>query len=239
MLPIGNSVAGPLIPPPGCTPGYGARERLEHGGHGHLSARRTSRPRGFHKNLGYLPTGYDGIDNDGDGLGRRLAGGGQRGGSRALMVLGNLQRPPSTTPPPQRRSMPSWSEAWGPLGSVFSPDDFSDREVKDTDGDGLPEFVDAWGQPLPVLPLAALVPHRHPAGAGDTTTGTTRRARYLFRRPSSSSTRRIARSSRTASRTRWTPTSSSWRRLGGRLRPGRRPRTRGRHSQQTAHQPPH
>ena len=36
----------------------------------------------------------------------------------------------------------------GPLGSVFSPDDFSDREVKDTDGDGLPEFVDAWGQPL-------------------------------------------------------------------------------------------
>ena len=36
----------------------------------------------------------------------------------------------------------------GPLGSVFSRDDFSDREVKDTDGDGLPEFVDAWGQPL-------------------------------------------------------------------------------------------
>ena len=39
-------------------------------------------------------------------------------------------------------------EGVGPLGSVFSRDDFSDREVKDTDGDGLPEFVDAWGQPL-------------------------------------------------------------------------------------------
>ncbi len=39
-------------------------------------------------------------------------------------------------------------EGIGPLGSVFSHDDFSDREVKDTDGDGLPEFVDAWGQPL-------------------------------------------------------------------------------------------
>ncbi len=39
-------------------------------------------------------------------------------------------------------------EGRGPLGSVFSRDDFTDREVQDTDGDGLPEFVDAWGQPL-------------------------------------------------------------------------------------------
>jgi hypothetical protein len=39
-------------------------------------------------------------------------------------------------------------EGVGPLGSVFNRDDFTDREVKDTDGDGLPEFVDAWGQPL-------------------------------------------------------------------------------------------
>ncbi len=39
-------------------------------------------------------------------------------------------------------------EGVGPLGSVFNRDDFSDREIKDTDGDGLPEFVDAWGQPL-------------------------------------------------------------------------------------------
>ncbi len=39
-------------------------------------------------------------------------------------------------------------EGSGPLGSVFSRDEFTDREVKDTDGDGLPEFVDAWGEPL-------------------------------------------------------------------------------------------
>jgi prepilin-type N-terminal cleavage/methylation domain-containing protein len=39
-------------------------------------------------------------------------------------------------------------EGRGPLGSAFSPDDFTDREVRDTDGDGLPEFVDAWGEPL-------------------------------------------------------------------------------------------
>ena len=39
-------------------------------------------------------------------------------------------------------------EGSGPLGSVFSPDEFTTKEVQDTDGDGLPEFVDAWGQPL-------------------------------------------------------------------------------------------
>jgi hypothetical protein len=39
-------------------------------------------------------------------------------------------------------------EGRGPLGSVFDRDDFTDKEVQDTDGDGLPEFVDAWGQPL-------------------------------------------------------------------------------------------
>jgi type II secretory pathway pseudopilin PulG len=36
----------------------------------------------------------------------------------------------------------------GPQGSAFSPDDFSPSEVIDTDQDGLPEFVDAWGHPL-------------------------------------------------------------------------------------------
>ncbi len=39
-------------------------------------------------------------------------------------------------------------EARGPLGSVFNADDFTNKEVQDTDHDGLPEFVDAWGEPL-------------------------------------------------------------------------------------------
>ena len=39
-------------------------------------------------------------------------------------------------------------EGLGPLGSVFTSDEFTSREVKDTDGDGLPEFVDAWGEPI-------------------------------------------------------------------------------------------
>ena len=39
-------------------------------------------------------------------------------------------------------------EGLGPLGSVFSREDFSDSEIKDTDNDGVPEFVDGWGEPI-------------------------------------------------------------------------------------------
>lgn len=58
----------------------------------------------------------------------------------------------------------------GNFGSVeVSQDDFKETEIGDTDGDGLPEFIDAWGQPLrfyrwptrlidPGLPTAPFVP---------------------------------------------------------------------------------
>jgi prepilin-type N-terminal cleavage/methylation domain-containing protein len=40
-------------------------------------------------------------------------------------------------------------EGQGPLGSAFNASDFlNGRDVADTDGDGMPEFIDAWGQPL-------------------------------------------------------------------------------------------
>jgi prepilin-type N-terminal cleavage/methylation domain-containing protein len=39
-------------------------------------------------------------------------------------------------------------EGQGPYGSVFNRDDFTDKEVADTDRDGLPEFIDGWGNPL-------------------------------------------------------------------------------------------
>ena len=47
-----------------------------------------------------------------------------------------------------RCSTRSWSRGAARWGSVFSRDEFTDKEVQDTDNDGLPEFVDAWGQPL-------------------------------------------------------------------------------------------
>jgi len=39
-------------------------------------------------------------------------------------------------------------EGGGALGSVFDRDDFKASEIGDTDSDGLPEFIDAWGHPL-------------------------------------------------------------------------------------------
>jgi len=108
---------------------------------------------GVYKNLGYLPTGYDGVDNDGDGLIDNWAEGvGHPPNFNAdpqvvATVQANLYAHQHNT----ARSETLYAilvEGVGPLGSVFSRDDFSDREVKDTDGDGLPEFVDAWGQPI-------------------------------------------------------------------------------------------
>jgi hypothetical protein len=109
---------------------------------------------GIYKNLGYLPAGYDGADNNGNGYVDEWA-------------EGVCQPPQFNTPDPATvqlvqshlanhthntaRSEMLYAilvEGRGPLGSVFKADDFTEKEVKDTDGDGLPEFVDAWGNPL-------------------------------------------------------------------------------------------
>jgi prepilin-type N-terminal cleavage/methylation domain-containing protein len=138
MLPIGNSVAGPL------TTGYGAGNLSNTVGTGIFGASYFAAA-GLYKNLGYLPTGYDGIDNNGNGLIDEWAEG--VNSTNQALVQSNLATHTHIT----ARSETLYAilvGGVGPLGSVFSPDDFSDREVKDTDGDGLPEFVDAWGQPL-------------------------------------------------------------------------------------------
>ena len=107
---------------------------------------------GLYKNINvggisYQPNGYDGVDNDGNGMvddiaegipsstdqttfATALAGAHKHATARAEVLYALLV------------------EGTGPLGSVFSPDEFSSKEVQDTDGDGMPEFVDAWGQPL-------------------------------------------------------------------------------------------
>ena len=143
ILPIGNSVAGPLS---AAVPGYGAGNSSNTMGTGIYGASYFAAA-GLYKNLGYLPKGYDGIDNDWQRADRRMV---RRGldDNNANQVH---RQPPSSTQHNTARSETLYAilvEGVGPLGSVFSRDDFSDREVKDTDGDGLPEFVDAWGQPL-------------------------------------------------------------------------------------------
>jgi prepilin-type N-terminal cleavage/methylation domain-containing protein len=96
---------------------------------------------GLYKNAGYFPAGFDGIDNNGDSLGLidELA----EGGSLATAMANHTHN--------TARAEMLYAvlvEGQGPLGSVFNADDFTAREVRDTDGDGLPEFIDAWGQPL-------------------------------------------------------------------------------------------
>ncbi len=163
ILPIGNSITGPLIPPPPpptILPGYGAGNFSNTLGTGIYGAS-YSAAAGIYKNLGYLPAGYDGIDNNGNGLIDEWAEGVYSPPTSTTsppsptypkltvqaQVLGNLNAHTHNT----ARSETLYAilvEGVGPLGAFFNRDDFSDREVQDTDHDGLPEFVDAWGQPL-------------------------------------------------------------------------------------------
>jgi len=112
---------------------------------------------GLMKGFGYGPLGYDGADNDGDGFIDDFYEGtlaqGTPGGAYApdpalaKTIINNLaQHLPKTARSEALYAM--LVEGTGPLGSYFSKDDFTAKEVQDTDGDGLPEFVDAWGEPL-------------------------------------------------------------------------------------------
>ena len=109
--------------------------------------------------------------------------------------------------------MPSWSRG-GAAGLGLQPRRFHRQEVQDTDGDGLPEFVDAWGQPLQFFRWPLLYHSDIQRGQVIDHWAYTQ----LLPRPSPSSSFHppIARCSRPASRTRWTSTSSCWRRPGGR-----------------------
>jgi prepilin-type N-terminal cleavage/methylation domain-containing protein len=100
------------------------------------------------KNGATAPTpaniGYDGVDNNNDGLIDNITENGASVVSGVTALLANHTHKTA-------RSEMLYAllvEGQGPLGTVFNADDFNDREVRDTDGDGLPEFVDAWGEPL-------------------------------------------------------------------------------------------
>ena len=108
---------------------------------------------GLYKNLGYLPAGYDGVDNNGNGRvdewseGTTVPGNSDATDELRARIQANLQNHQHKT----ARAEVLYAllvEAQGPFGSIFNREDFTDTEVMDTDGDGLPEFVDAWGEPL-------------------------------------------------------------------------------------------
>ncbi|AGA28410.1 type II secretion system protein [Singulisphaera acidiphila] len=103
---------------------------------------------GIYKQLGYHPKGYDGSDNDGDGaIDDAKEGIGNLSAAEQAVVLQRLKKHTHKT----ARSEMLYAilvEGGGVYGSAFDKDDFTSKEVQDTDGDGLMEFVDAWGEPL-------------------------------------------------------------------------------------------
>ena len=173
ILPMGNSVAAPYGD--GSGTGYSLTSTtglMEYNpaGDGIYGAAYTVAA-GLYKNLGYVPQGFDSVDNNHNGMIDEYAEGVPDNATKVLVHahLGNH------THITARAEMlyALLVEGGGPLGSVFNADEFTDKEVKDTDGDGLPEFVDAWGNPLqffrwPILYHSDLQRGQviHPTGAG-------------------------------------------------------------------------
>ncbi len=99
--------------------------------------------------IGYNATGTDGVDNNGNGLIDELTEG-TNGGSDA-QATASITKFLTNHQHVTARSETLYAllvNGSGPLGSLFRPDDFTETEVKDTDQDGVPEFVDGWGNPL-------------------------------------------------------------------------------------------
>ncbi len=97
------------------------------------------------------PAGYDGIDNGGqpgfiDDFGEGVDANPAKFNNQATVreAIANHQHKTARA----EMLYALLVESRGPLGSVFNADDFTNREVQDTDHDGLPEFVDSWGEPL-------------------------------------------------------------------------------------------
>jgi prepilin-type N-terminal cleavage/methylation domain-containing protein len=148
VLPLGNTLVGS---PSGIGDGNQTSPYLGFAGTGIFGASYTAAA-GIYKNISaggitYQPIGYDGVDNNGNGLVDEISEGIPLAANQTLF----LNALPATHKHNTARSEMLYAllvEGRGPLGSVFSADDFTTKEVQDTDGDGLPEFVDAWGQPL-------------------------------------------------------------------------------------------
>ena len=173
---------------------------------------------GLYKNLGYGPNGYDMIDNDGNGLVDDWAEGDHRPAT-ASQIAANLSAHTHNTARAEMLYAILVEGRAARLG--LQPRRLHRQGGQDTDGDGLPEFVDAWGQPLQFFRWPLLYHSDIQRGQaffstirhGDTGTS------LCHTDP--------ARADRwtSASRTRSIPTSSSWRQDGGRppAREGSRP----------------
>ena len=98
---------------------------------------------GIYKNICADKRGFDGLDNEGDGFVDNLT---EWGGNLATLNTFVANHKHKTVRAEMLYAI--LVEGQGQLGSVFNRDEFKNSEIGDTDGDGLPEFVDAWGEPI-------------------------------------------------------------------------------------------
>ena len=156
-LPIGTGLAfngtnsfGAYFPPDPANPGAqinkAYNDAYNYAGTGVFGASYTA-VAGIYKQLGYGPAGYDGVDNNANGLVDEMAEGLPNQADRDNLIS-TLQTTHTHKTARSEMLYALLVEGQGPLGSSFSRDDFTDREIQDTDGDGLMEFVDSWGEPL-------------------------------------------------------------------------------------------
>lgn len=90
----------------------------------------------------YDPRGYNGVDDNGNGYVDEFAEGINATNFAAVQAcLANHRH--STA-----RAEALYAFLVESPGALVGRDSFKDSEVADTDGDGMPEFVDAWGNPL-------------------------------------------------------------------------------------------
>ncbi len=147
VLPMGNAIYAPNgdVPAPPIMPLSGVSSATYNPAGSGIYGASYGAAAGIYKNLGYIPIGYDGVDNNGNGMIDDWSEG--VNSSNQAIVMAHLSNHTHNT---ARAEMlyAILVEGRGPLGSVFNKDDFSSSEVADTDDDGLPEFVDAWGNPL-------------------------------------------------------------------------------------------
>lgn len=150
----------PLFPGPGDYDGTSSAVTWRQASIGIYGASHNARA-ALHKLIGYSPTGTDALDNDNDGLIDELDEGVPLIGRNGIDDNGNglideraeggISEFLNNHTHETARAETLYAiliGGSGPLGSVFSAEEFDETEVRDTDNDGLPEFVDGWGKPL-------------------------------------------------------------------------------------------
>lgn len=155
MLPVGQTVyfnppAGNYgaIPLTGLPPGFSPT------GTGIYGAAYTAAA-GLLKNLGnaseqmigmpaapYDPRGYNGVDDNGNGYVDEFAEGVNAANFPAVQACLRNHRHSTA------RSEALYGFLVESPGALVGRDSFKDSEVADTDGDGMPEFIDGWGNPI-------------------------------------------------------------------------------------------